>query len=397
MKRYRTQYKGVYYRIGERIGGAGEERIYYIVFKKNGKVHEEKVGRAYADKMTATKAHLKRAARIENREKSRKQIRQDEQAKKTAEADKMTFAKLWEQYKAQRTDGRGKQNDTYIFKNYLEDVIGKKEPHQLIKLDIDRLRINLQKKLKPQSVKHILALIKRLVNYGVNRNICQELKFKIDLPKVDNAKTEDLSAQQLKALLKAIDNSKDIQAANVMRMALFTGMRRGELFKLQWQDIDFQRGFIDIRNPKGGKSQKIPLNEQARAILENHPKTQINKDQNKPQYSPYVFVTGKGNPFIDIGRRVNAIKAAADLPADFRALHGLRHTYASILASSGKVDIYTLSKLLTHKSSVMTARYAHLRDEALKSASSLAGQIIQQATEKNVIPIAPAGKSNAKK
>lgn len=60
-------------------------------------------------------------------------------------------------------------------------------------------------------------------------------------------------------------------------------------------------------------------------------------------------------------------------------MHGLRHTYASMLASSGKVDMYTLQKLLTHKSPLMTQRYAHLRDEALKKASDLAGDIIGDA------------------
>ena len=47
-----------------------------------------------------------------------------------------------------------------------------------------------------------------------------------------------------------------------------------------------------------------------------------------------------------------------------------------MLASSGRVDLYTLQKLLTHKSPAMTQRYAHLRDEALRQASDLAGDII---------------------
>jgi len=53
------------------------------------------------------------------------------------------------------------------------------------------------------------------------------------------------------------------------------------------------------------------------------------------------------------------------------------------MASSGKVDLYTLQKLLTHKSPIMTQRYAHLRDEALKKASNLAGDIINQAVQHN--------------
>ncbi len=102
-----------------------------------------------------------------------------------------------------------------------------------------------------------------------------------------------------------------------MRLALYTGMRRGEMFKLKWNDIDFQRGFIAIKNPKGGVSQKIPLNEQARQVLENHPKTEGKEN---------VFLRPDGEPFTDIRRRVNPIKQAAGIPDDFRALHGLRHT-----------------------------------------------------------------------
>jgi len=62
----------------------------------------------------------------------------------------------------------------------------------------------------------------------------------------------------------------------------------------------------------------------------------------------------------------------------FRALPGLRHVYASMLASSGQVDLYTLQKLLTHRSSAMTVRHAHLRDEALRNAANLAGNLIEQ-------------------
>ena len=65
--------------------------------------------------------------------------------------------------------------------------------------------------------------------------------------------------------------------------SIFTGMRRGEMFKLKWFDADFQRDFIRIRHMKGGVSQKIALNDQVRQVLENYPKTADN-----------VFVRGDG-------------------------------------------------------------------------------------------------------
>ena len=387
MKRHKTGYKGVYYRLGDRLSGKGKEKIFYIVFKKNGKVYEEKVGRQYADEMTPAQASRKRAARIDGKQQSRKEIREQAKAAKIAEAGKMTLSRLWEEYKKNKPQSKSLGTDKANFEKHLKPDLGEKEPHKIIRLETDRLRINLLKKYKPQTVKHVFSLLKRLVNFGVGRQLCQNLNFKLEPIKVDNQKTEDLNSEQLKNLLTAIDNSTDIEAANIMRLALYTGMRRGEMFKLQWNDIDFQRGFISIRNPKGGVSQKIPLNEQARHVLENHSKTQINKDKNNPKYSEYVFVRPDGKPFKEIWKRVNAIKKAAGLPADFRALHGLRHTYASMLASSGKVDLYTLQKLLTHKSPVMTQRYAHLRDEALKNASALAGDIIDAAMKTDVVEL----------
>ena len=153
-------------------------------------------------------------------------------------------------------------------------------------------------------------------------------------------------------------------------MALLTGMRRGELFRLKWEDLDFERGFIHIRDPKGGQDQKIPLNDKVRELLQSHPRGD----------SPYVFPGRGGRKRVDINQQVNQIKEAAGLPRDFRALHGLRHVFASMLASSGQVDLYTLQKLLTHKSSIMTQRYAHLRDQALRKAADLAGNLIGQLT-----------------
>jgi integrase len=192
------------------------------------------------------------------------------------------------------------------------------------------------------------------------------------MPKVHNIKTEDLDSEQLAKLLEEIDAEEDIQAADMMRMALYTGMRRGELFKLEWTHIDFDRGFIHIVDPKGGSSQRIPLNDMARNVLVKH-----------PRISNYVFPGRNGKLRVDTPQPIENIKKRAGLPPDFRPLHGLRHVYATMLASSGQVDMYTLQKLLTHKSPLMTQRYAHLRDEALRKASDLAGDIIGQATKKN--------------
>jgi len=362
MKRHKTTYPGIFYREAERIGG-GKERVFYIVFKKEGKLYEEKVGRQFKDDMTPSRAARIRAERIEGKRQSRKEIREA-----TAEI-KWTLGRLWQDYCAHRPINQGLASDRSRFQKFIEPTLSKKEPQELSPLDLDRLRIGVAKNYKPQTVKHVIALLVRIINHGARLGLCSGLSFKAPTIKVNNIRTEDLSPEQLEGLLEAINGDHDLLAPNLMRLALFTGMRRGEMFKLRWDDIDFDRGFIHIRHdPKGGKDQTIPLNQAARGVLESHPRDD----------SPYVFPGRGGKQRTDISA-VNRIKAKAGLPKDFRPLHGLRHTYASMLASSGQVDLFVLQKLLTHKSPAMTMRYAHLRDETLRRASDLAGDLIGQA------------------
>jgi len=366
-KRFKTRYPGVYYVEGISISTGKPERIYYIRYRKSGKLIEEKAGRQFQDDMTPARAAQKRTRRIEG-ELTNKETREALDAEKKAQESKWTINRLWESYKTTLTNDKTRAIDEGRYNKYLKEKFGSKEPDKLVLLDIDRLRIKVAKILSPQTVKHILTLLDRIVNYGVKRNLCNPLPFHIKKPQVNNITTEDLSSEQLKSLLETIEADNNINAKNMMKLALFTGMRRGEMFKLRWDDIDFERGFIHIREPKGGRDQIIPLNEAACKLLIEHPKMD----------SEYIFPGRGGHQRVTVSKAIKRIRDNAGLPKDFRPLHGLRHTYASMLASSGQVDMYTLQKLLTHKSPVMTQRYAHLRDEALKEASNLAGSMIDQ-------------------
>lgn len=346
------------------------------MYRKDAKQIHEKAGRQFQDDMTPARASQLRALRLKGDQLSNKERREAEKAKREEWAKKWTIDRLWEEYKANTPELKGIVTDKNRYENHIKPLFEKKEPKEILPLDVDRLRLRLLKKRSPGTVKNVLELLRRIINFGVKKNLCEGLSFKIEMPKVNTLKTEDLTPDQLTKLLNAIEEDSNIQAGNLMKMVLYTGMRRTEFFKLKWGDIDFERGFILIRDPKGGPDQKIPLNEPARALLEAHPKTA----------SEYVFPGRKGNQRTDINHQVNRIKEDAGLPKDFRPLHGLRHVYASMLASSGKVDMYTLQKLLTHKSPLMTQRYAHLRDEALKKASDFAGDLIEKVINGNRPP-----------
>ena len=374
-ERFKTDYPGVFYIIGQSQVTNKEEKIYYIRFRKDGKETEEKAGRQFQDNMTPAKANTLRAEKIKGSKLTNQGKRAEVEAQKEAEQNRWTVTRLWEKYKKDRIENnKALQVDDSRFNKYLRDAIGNKEPKDLLPLDVDRIRIKLLKTKSPQTVKHVLGILKRACNFGFNKMLCPPLLFRIEMPDIDNKKTEDLSKEELHRLLEAIAADENKQVGNMMLMALFTGMRRGELFKLLWSDIDFSRGFILIRDPKGGKSQSIPLNSSARRLLESHDKSD----------SKYIFPGKNGGQRVAVQKASRRIRERAGLPKDFRPLHGLRHTYASMLASSGKVDIYTLQKLMTHKTPAMTQRYAHLRDGALRQAADLAGDIIAEAMNQDI-------------
>jgi len=368
--RIKTKYPGVVYIEGQ--GVRGPEKIYYIIYRRKGKLIEEKAGRQFQDDMTPAKAAKIRANRVEGEELNNAERREAEKAAKDAESGKMTISKIWDKYCENLEGLKSKAADKSRFTKYLKPTFGDKEPHEIIPLDIDRLRRKILAGKSAQTTKHVLALLRRIVLYGKRKHISQPLTFDLDMPPVDNETIDKLNDDELANLLKALNNSGDIQISHLMLVALYTGMRKGELLNLRWDDVDLDGRFITIRAPKGGKTMSIPLSDNVHDILENHPRISAN-----------VFVNTKGKPFVEIKKRVEAIRKASGLPKGFRPLHGLRHVYASMLASSGQVDMYTLQRLLTHKSPVMTQRYAHLRDETLRKASNLAGEIIKDVMERD--------------
>ena len=369
-------YKGVFL-VASTSPATGEaDHIIYIRYKREGKLYEEKVGRTSekAPKPNEKKywspqlASLVRADRMRGKDMTNAERRAAEQAIKNAEAGRWTIEKLWTEYKTARPI-KGIKTDEGRFNKFLAPAFGGREPQEIDQLAVIRLRSKMLKTHAPQTVKNTLELLRRVVNFGVKAGLCPPLPFKIEFPRCNNIVTEDLNPEQLQALLAAIEKSKHPVAGPMMLCALFTGMRRGEMFRLKWSDLDFVRGFIMIRDPKGGTDQTIPMNPRARELFET-----------MPRLCDWIFpgkqdADGDYQQRTDIKKAVRAIKRKAGIPDEFRALHGLRHVYASMLASSGQVDMYTLQRLMTHKSSDMTARYAHLRDEALAKAGQVVDDI----------------------
>ena len=134
-------------------------------------------------------------------------------------------------------------------------------------------------------------------------------------------------------------------------------MRRGEILNLRWADI--KQGNLTVRGEgsKNAQSRVIPLNEEARRILD-----QWHSD------SEWVFPGAGESPLTTIKRSWSKIRKDAKLPAI--RFHDLRHTFATRLLQRG-ADIKTVSTLLGHQDIAVTARYLHATDESKKKAVDL--------------------------
>lgn len=364
VKRHKTDYKGVFYIEGKEPSTGQLERIYYIRYYKKGKSVEEKAGRQIKDRMTPAKANRLRVLRLTGKADSNNEKRE----KKRAVRNRKTLERLWEAFYEHKRSNRSINDDRNRWRRYLHDDFGHKLPEEIVTTDIDRLRAKLEDRgLAPATVKQGLVLLKRVLNFGVKRGLCSQVdlsKLHFEMPKLNNLRTEDLTKEQLASLFHVLQNEPNRMIANMMLLALYTGMRKGEIYRLQWKHIDFERGFILLKDPKGKVDQRIPINSAARKVF----------DAQMHSESEYVFY-GRNKGRLREVKSFRRICREAGLPDSFRPMHGLRHVFASSLASSGKVDMFALQKLLTHKTPAMVQRYAHLRDEALKNASEVIGEI----------------------
>ncbi len=363
--------------------------LYFVLrFTVDGQKKQEALGWASEGwtlaKARAELAKLKEAARTGEGPATLKEKRKLAKDARDANKAKPTVSLLWDVY----NEAHAGRASSYTDKSNIAPILSRfatSTPDDICTAHVDAMRRDLEAQGKSaQTVKHVMGLLRRVIRYGAQRGLCTVpdiSRLHFDMPKVDNVKTECLTPEQAKALFEALDADPDQNLASLVRLALATGMRRGALLALQWGDLDFRTGHITLRgdSAKSGKTSQIPMTAAARAILEGIERTD----------SPFVFPGKNGGKRVEVRSFTDRIRKAADLPEDFRPLHGLRHTYASWLASSGKVDLFTLQKLMTHGSPQMTQRYAHLADEAIKRAASVIDECLDVAA--NAEPARPMG------
>ena len=221
----------------------------------------------------------------------------------------------------------------------------------------------------PRSVEYALSVVRQVFNTArrlgafEGENPTTNVKF----PKPDNGRMRFLTRGEADKLLKAL-KAKSADVHDMTLLSLHAGLRFGEIASLTWQDVDLGKGVLTIRDAKAG-SRYAFLTEQAAAMLKARP-------EGKP--SDYVFQGRKvklDRMSITFARTVDELKLNDDIddPRLQICFHSCRHSYASWMIEQG-ADLYTVQKLLGHKTNVMTQRYAHLSENRLKDAAKALGE-----------------------
>ena len=183
----------------------------------------------------------------------------------------------------------------------------------------------------------------------------------------ENRKQRFLNDLELKKLedsltLQEKEQPSSSSTVKAIRMLLYTGCREGEVLNLKWNNVHLKDRYIYLPDTKTGESAR-PLNQKAIDLLASMKP----KDEN-----PYIFygnVPGKPLSKTNGAAWKKVLKRAGI--KKFR-IHDLRHSFASFALKSG-VSLYTLSKLLGHKSIATTERYAHLELGYLKEEANKVG------------------------
>lgn len=152
----------------------------------------------------------------------------------------------------------------------------------------------------------------------------------------------------------------DVKFSRQIEILLYTGMRRGELFKLEWRDINLTKNQINIRKEttKTGKGRTLPMLSNVRDIFAN-----LSSETGEIEDTDKIFI-GIESQATKLSRRFQ--KICTELGFKDLTVHSLRHTYSTRADRFG-VGAFAQKALLGHAKLSMTDRYTHPSEETLKN------------------------------
>lgn len=249
-----------------------------------------------------------------------------------------------------------KQRSTEIgrWSLHVEPILGKARLEEIKNLQIMELRKELEaKNLSPQTVSHCLSLTRRVLRRAVEWELYPGPVPIFRMPAFDNRRMRFLSIDEAQCLLQALRLKSELWH-DVASFALNTGMRAGEIYKLERFHFDFTQKIVKVLDTKNSQSRHIPLNDAAYSAAHKYYSSPDEGEKFSNAKTKYYI-------FQDAVSECGFNKGIQDRRARV-CFHTLRHTFASWLVQNG-THLTLVGELLGHKDSRMTMRYSHLAPE----------------------------------
>lgn len=235
------------------------------------------------------------------------------------------------------------------------------------------------KGLSAKTVRNINQVISSAMDMAVRHKLILTNPTEgCELPKVEHREMKTLPAERLGAFLR---EAKESGVYELYYLDLATGLRRGELLGLKWEDVDLQNGIIHVRRQVArvdGEVKELPLKTKNsyRNISISQDAVAMLTEMEAHRSSDYVFPSSTGGPISpdSVNNMLHRVLKRAGLPSI--RFHDLRHTFATLALQNG-VDIKTVSGMLGHFSAGFTLdTYAHVTTSAQKEAARTMGNVL---------------------
>jgi integrase len=315
----------------------------------------------------------------------------ERRAARRAEHDRRaapTMNELAERYLTEHAEQKKRPGSIRADKSLLKTIVlpalGRKRVADVTPADIERLhRAHRQ---SPYAANRALALLSKIFSLATRWDLRGDNPCK-GIERYQEVKRQRyLTPAELQRLAAALQRRKGDPAASAIAFLLLTGCRRGEALSARWADIDMERGtwVKPGATTKRRTEHRVPLSPAALQLLVELPGT-----------GEFVFPGHKPNSaLVEVKACWRSVCEAAEIEGC--RIHDLRHTHASILASSG-LSLPIIGALLGHTQASTTHRYSHLFDDPLREAAGRVGDLwlaLQSGTRAEVVPLHTDGPSS---
>jgi len=260
----------------------------------------------------------------------------------------------------------------------IRPALGRLKVAEIVFADVDALHRTISKRA-PYRANRCIALLSRMFSMAIRWGLRTDNPCRGIERNQEHKRQRYLSADELGRLTLALAEHKDQQSADIIRMLLLTGARRGEVLAARWADIDLPASVWSkpAATTKQRTAHHVPLSDATLQLL-------LDLRDRSPVDAEWLFPGRDGSHRKDVKDSWASLCRAAGITG--ARAHDLRHTYASVLASVG-LSLPVIGALLGHTTPTTTARYAHLFDDPLRAATERASAIITGRPSADVVPL----------